>query len=80
MSITSKMVLITSTIASLGLIIYIHYKQEFDRKKLSLGIMKDLDKQRRRKIENIYLFDQQQKITKDLENNIKNIANIDKKM
>ncbi|XP_014221373.1 protein PET117 homolog, mitochondrial [Trichogramma pretiosum] len=66
MSMTSKTFLALCTGISGGIIIYVHYKQESDRENLHLGVIKDLERQRRRKIENIYILEQQSELTKQL--------------
>ncbi|CAB0034200.1 unnamed protein product [Trichogramma brassicae] len=66
MSMTSKTFLALCTAVSGGIIIYVHYKQESDRENLHLGVIKDLERQRRRKIENIYILEQQSELTKQL--------------
>lgn len=66
MSYASKITLATSVTASLGIIGYVHYKQHLDREKLHDGVIKDVERQQRRKMENLYLLQQQIELTKQL--------------
>ncbi|KAK4875889.1 hypothetical protein RN001_012311 [Aquatica leii] len=66
MSITSKLVLSAATITSVSIIGYVHFKQQLDRAKLHEGVLLDIERQQRRKAENIYMLQQQKDITKQL--------------
>ncbi|PSN52360.1 hypothetical protein C0J52_06717 [Blattella germanica] len=66
MSYTSKIVLMSATATSIGIIGYVHYKQQMDREKLHEGVIKDVERQQRRKTENLYFLQQQIDLTKQL--------------
>ncbi|KAF5298148.1 hypothetical protein FQA39_LY02572 [Lamprigera yunnana] len=66
MSTASKLSLFTASVTSLSIIGYVHYKQELDRSKLHEGVIKDVERQQRRKAENIYVMQQQMELTKQL--------------
>ncbi|CAD7078708.1 unnamed protein product [Hermetia illucens] len=70
MSSTAKLVLISSCIASAGIIGYVHYKQTADRRKLHEGVLKDIERQQRRKLENTYMLQQQIDLTKKLKKDL----------
>ncbi|XP_022918559.1 protein PET117 homolog, mitochondrial [Onthophagus taurus] len=65
MSLTSKFTLGTACLISVGIIGYVHYKQQFDRERLHVGVIKDIERQQRRKTENLYLLQQQIDFTKE---------------
>ncbi|KAK5645479.1 hypothetical protein RI129_006779 [Pyrocoelia pectoralis] len=69
MSLSSKLTLITACGASISIITYVHYKQQLDRAKLHEGVIKDVERQQRRKAENIYILQQQRELTKQLKGN-----------
>lgn len=66
MSTTSKVVLAGSVVASLGTIFYVHYKQEVERAELHEGVIKDVERQRMRQIENLHVLQRQKDLTKEL--------------
>ncbi|KAK0163081.1 hypothetical protein PV327_006792 [Microctonus hyperodae] len=66
MSFVSRSVLAASCIGTFSIIAYVHYKQQYDREKLHLGVVRDIEMQERRKAENIYILQQQQELTKHL--------------
>ncbi|XP_037957287.1 protein PET117 homolog, mitochondrial [Teleopsis dalmanni] len=66
MSFASKITLgaaLTTTTAIIG---YVHYKQTTDRDKLHEGVIRDIERQQRRKLENTYLLQKQIDLTKQL--------------
>lgn len=74
MSTASKVVCLCACGISIGIIFYVHYKQNYDLQKLHEGVIRDIEQQRRRKAENIYALQQQIDLTKELkksENSIK---------
>ncbi|KAH0554175.1 protein PET117 homolog, mitochondrial [Cotesia glomerata] len=66
MSFTSRLVLFGSCALTVGIIGYVHYKQHEDREQLHLGVVRDIERQERRKAENVYLLEQQRELTKKL--------------
>lgn len=65
-STSSKLVLGLSCAISLGIVTYVHIKQQSDREKMHEGVLKDVERQQRRKIENIYMLEKQNELTKQL--------------
>ncbi|KAF5303846.1 hypothetical protein FQR65_LT08103 [Abscondita terminalis] len=51
---------------SVSIIGYVHFKQQIDRAKLHEGVIKDIERQQRRKAENIYMLQQQNDFTKQM--------------
>lgn len=66
MSATAKACLVGSITASLGIVFYVHYKQEVERTQLHEGVIKDLERQRMRQIENITILQKQSDLAKQL--------------
>ncbi|KAH0949741.1 hypothetical protein HN011_003348 [Eciton burchellii] len=66
MSIASKTTFVLCCVASVGIIYYVHYKQDYDRQQLHLGVIRDIERQQRRKAENIYILEQQAELTREL--------------
>ncbi|XP_074026940.1 cytochrome c oxidase assembly factor-like [Leptinotarsa decemlineata] len=66
MSLQSKIVLAAACTFSIGIIGYVHYKQQLDRKQLHAGVLKDVERRQRRKAENLYTLQQQIDLTKEL--------------
>nr|XP_045599084.1 protein PET117 homolog, mitochondrial-like [Procambarus clarkii] len=66
MSLASKLTLAVACCATLGTISYVHIKQNIDRDKLHEGVIRDVERQQRRKAENIYVLQQQADLTKQL--------------
>uniref|UniRef100_A0A0K8TQU4 Protein pet117 log mitochondrial n=1 Tax=Tabanus bromius TaxID=304241 RepID=A0A0K8TQU4_TABBR len=64
MSLASKITLATSCAISFSIIGYVHYKQIEDRAKLHEGVIRDIERQQRRKLENTYALQQQIDLTK----------------
>lgn len=67
MSLASKVTFTLCCATSFGIIGYVHYKQEYDRQKLHLGVVRDIERQNRRKAENLYILDQQNQLTQQLQ-------------
>lgn len=70
MSTTSKIVFIGACICTGGIIGYVHYKQTSDRAKLHEGVIRDIQRQQQRKIENMYNLQQQIELTKQLKQDL----------
>ncbi|KAM3932260.1 protein PET117 homolog, mitochondrial [Leptodactylus fuscus] len=66
MSTRSKVVLGISVVLSLGTVIGVHVKQNLDRERLRLGVVNDLERQKRKE-ENLRLLQEQIELTKQLE-------------
>ncbi|XP_073822368.1 protein PET117 homolog, mitochondrial [Musca autumnalis] len=66
MSLASKATLVASFIVSGGIIGYVHFKQTSDREKLHEGVVRDVERQQRRKMENTYTLQKQIDLTKQL--------------
>ncbi|KAM4041912.1 protein PET117 homolog, mitochondrial [Anomaloglossus baeobatrachus] len=66
MSTRSKVVLGISVVLSVGTVIGVHVKQNLDRERLRLGVVHDLERQRRKE-ENLRLLQEQIELTKQLE-------------
>lgn len=45
---------------------YVHLKQQADREKMHEGVVRDMERQQKRKIENLYLLEKQNELTKKL--------------
>ncbi|XP_053644815.1 protein PET117 homolog, mitochondrial [Cherax quadricarinatus] len=71
MSLASKVTLGAACCTTLGIIVYVHIKQNIDRERLHEGVIRDVERQQRRKTENIYLLQQQADLTKQLRNDQK---------
>lgn len=69
MSLTSKVVFTLACGASISTIFYVHYKQNLDRQKLHEGVIKDIERQQMRKLENTYNLQNQAELTKILRKN-----------
>ncbi|KAI8428981.1 hypothetical protein MSG28_007574 [Choristoneura fumiferana] len=65
-SIGSKVVLGLSCAITIGIVSYVHLKQQSDREKMHEGVIKDVERQQRRKIENLYMIEKQNELTKQL--------------
>ncbi|XP_015186843.1 PREDICTED: protein PET117 homolog, mitochondrial [Polistes dominula] len=70
MSTLAKLTFGTCCLLSAGIIGYVHYKQEDDRKRLHEGVLRDIERQQRRKIENIYNLQQQIDLTRELQKSV----------
>ncbi|XP_042214119.1 protein PET117 homolog, mitochondrial-like [Homarus americanus] len=66
MSIASKVTLGAACCTTLGIVGYVHLKQNIDRARLHEGVIKDVERQQRRKAENLYVLQQQADLTKQL--------------
>ncbi|XP_067625936.1 protein PET117 homolog, mitochondrial [Eurosta solidaginis] len=66
MSVAAKISLVLSVGFAGGVIGYVHYKQSSDRARLHEGVVKDIERQQRRKIENTYLLQKQIDLTTQL--------------
>ncbi|XP_008551849.2 protein PET117 homolog, mitochondrial [Microplitis demolitor] len=66
MSFTSRAVLYGSCLVTVGIVGFVHYKQHDDRQQLHLGVIRDIERQERRKAENLYLLEQQRELTKKM--------------
>ncbi|XP_055603367.1 protein PET117 homolog, mitochondrial-like [Uranotaenia lowii] len=66
MSSTSKVVFLAACAGTAGIIGYVHYRQNYDRAKLHEGVIRDIQRQQQRKIENTYNLQQQIELTKQL--------------
>ncbi|KAK9496713.1 hypothetical protein O3M35_013010 [Rhynocoris fuscipes] len=72
MSSTSKIVFALSAVLSVSIISYVHYKQEYDRTRMREGVIRDIEQQQRKKMQNLYMLEQQKHLTskyKELEKN-----------
>jgi len=63
-STASKVTLLVTTVGSLGIIWAVHSRQVEDRAQLHQGIIRDIERQEKKKIENQYKLVQQQELTK----------------
>ncbi|XP_068226236.1 protein PET117 homolog, mitochondrial [Palaemon carinicauda] len=66
MSLASKITFGVSCAISAGIVTYVHVKQNIDRDKLHEGVIRDIERQQRRKTENIYQLQKQSDLTKHL--------------
>lgn len=69
---TSKLVLALSCSVTVGIVAYVHIKQQTDREKMHEGVVKDVERQQRRKIENLYILEKQNELTKKLKKELGN--------
>jgi len=63
-SIASKVTLLVTTIGSLGIIWAVHSKQVEDRAQLHQGIIRDIERQEKKKVQNHHRLVEQQELTK----------------
>lgn len=66
MSTTSKVFLAGSVAFSAGTIFYVHYRQEVERLQLHEGVIKDVERQKMRQIENLHIIQRQKDLAKEL--------------
>lgn len=66
MSATAKFTLVASIAATSATVFYVHYKQNYDREQLHVGVIKDIERQQRRKVENLYVLQRQIDLAKEL--------------
>lgn len=76
MSLTSKITLGASCLVTFGTIAYVHLKQEVDKQRLHQGVIRDIETQRRRKIENVLVLQKQKDLQRHLENIRENEVNV----
>ncbi|XP_028163706.1 protein PET117 homolog, mitochondrial [Ostrinia furnacalis] len=69
---TSKLVLGLSCAVTVGIVSYVHIKQQADREKMHEGVVRDIERQQRRKIENLYILEKQKELTNKLKKEIEN--------
>nr|CAH0111878.1 unnamed protein product [Daphnia galeata] len=69
MSLIAKLTLGSSIILSAGIVYYVHYKQNLDRTSLHEGVLRDIERQKRRRAENLYMLQQQIDLSKELKKN-----------
>ncbi|KAI5632119.1 PET assembly of cytochrome c oxidase, mitochondrial domain-containing protein [Phthorimaea operculella] len=65
-STTSKLILALSCSVTAGIVGYVHWKQKSDRDRMHEGVIKDVERQQRRKIENLYVLEKQKELTNKL--------------
>ncbi|KAF7405473.1 hypothetical protein V1477_010644 [Vespula maculifrons] len=75
MSTLAKLTFATCCLISVSIIGYVHYKQQYDRELLHEGVLRDIERQQRRKIENIYNLQQQIELTRELRKHVTNEGN-----
>ncbi|KAM9856420.1 protein PET117 homolog, mitochondrial [Aulostomus maculatus] len=66
MSTSSKIVLGLSVVLTLSTVTAVHLKQTWDRERLHEGVLRDLERQKRKK-ENLRVLEEQQILTRHLE-------------
>ena len=66
MSATAKLFLAASIVATSATVFYVHYKQNYDREQLHEGVIRDIERQQRRKVENLYILQRQIDLAKEL--------------
>lgn len=71
-SATSKLILGLSCSVTIGIVSYVHIKQQYDREKMHEGVIRDMEYQQKRKIENIYILEKQNELTKQLKKELGN--------
>ncbi|XP_050689788.1 protein PET117 homolog, mitochondrial-like [Eriocheir sinensis] len=64
MSLASKVTFGAACCATFGIVGYVHLKQSIDRERLHEGVIKDVERQQRRKAENLYVLQQQSDLAK----------------
>ncbi|KAI4497842.1 hypothetical protein M0802_006958 [Mischocyttarus mexicanus] len=67
MSTLAKVTFGSCCLVSSGIIGYVHYKQQYDRERLHDGVLRDIERQQRRKIENIYNLQHQIDLARKLQ-------------
>ncbi|XP_014205465.1 protein PET117 homolog, mitochondrial [Copidosoma floridanum] len=70
MSLASKLTLAGCTVVSVTIIGYVHLKQQFDREQMHSGVVKDLERQRQKRIQNLYLLTQQEELAHHLKKDL----------
>ncbi|XP_064622908.1 protein PET117 homolog, mitochondrial-like [Lineus longissimus] len=66
MSLTSKLTLAGSVTFAVGIISYVHMKQKKDRERLREGVVKDMERQEMKKLQNLKALQDQIELTKIL--------------
>ncbi|KYN02513.1 PREDICTED: protein PET117 homolog, mitochondrial [Cyphomyrmex costatus] len=66
MSNASKITFVLCCMTSVGIVGHVHYKQNYDRQQLHLGVIRDVERRERRKAENVYVLQQQAELAKEL--------------
>ncbi|XP_012284595.1 protein PET117 homolog, mitochondrial [Orussus abietinus] len=66
MSAVSTIVVGTVTCVTLITVYYVHYKQSYDRDQIHVGVIRDIERQERRKAENVRLLQEQAGLTDKL--------------
>ncbi|KAG4067822.1 hypothetical protein HA402_010508 [Bradysia odoriphaga] len=66
MSVPAKLTLCAATITSIGIVSYVCIKQRSDRDRLHEGVIRDVERQQMRKLENLYTLQQQVDLTRQL--------------
>ncbi|KAF6204058.1 hypothetical protein GE061_002398 [Apolygus lucorum] len=74
MSLASKITLTLCCATSVGIIGYVHFKQQEDREKLKGGVLRDIEQQQMKKAQNLYTLELQ----KNLENKYKEAEALEK--
>lgn len=69
---TSKFALALSCSVTIGIVAFVHIKQQSDREKMHEGVIRDVERQQRRKIENLYILEKQNELTKKLKKELGN--------
>lgn len=67
MSLTSKISLISCGIVAIGIVLRVHYVQQYERDQLHEGVVRDIKRQEQRKQQNLYLLQQQIELTTELQ-------------
>lgn len=62
MSLASKVTLALCSVASVGIIGYVHFKQQSDREKLRSGVLRDIEQQQMKKAQNLYVLELQKNL------------------
>ncbi|KAI9551897.1 hypothetical protein GHT06_022233 [Daphnia sinensis] len=70
MSLVAKITLASSIVLSTGIVFYVHHKQNLDRTNLHEGVLRDIERQKRRRAENLYMLQQQIDLSKELKKNL----------
>jgi len=66
MSLTSKLTLCASVTFTVSVVTYVHYKQNTDRQSMKTGVIRDVQRQEMKKIQNLKQLQDQIEITKAL--------------
>ncbi|GLH08330.1 hypothetical protein R5R35_002552 [Gryllus longicercus] len=66
MSLASKAALGVSLLVSIGIVGYVHYRQQIDREKMHEGVIRDVYRQQQKKTQNLYFLQKQADLTEQL--------------